>query len=213
MQNQISDVGSDKMYVMGLARSVSAVQLLTADAVKSDKRDLGIFLGWHDPLGLNKYYSLRSKENKPLVLLVVRDNAVIWCRGANAKRPKPYMSSVIEFIIRQRLGVAADMAGAGVVCKNGAYYNVYDLPKGFVYNGNMDLSYAGLVKLPDMSTVTIKGDYKISGTNLISLYGCPKIVTGNFYAYDNRPQKYTQQRPRNVIIGGRYYNVQPNLER
>lgn len=213
MQNQIPDVGSDKLYVMGLAHSVSAVQLLTTDAVKSDKRDLGIFLGWYDPLGLNKYYSLRSKANKPLVLMVVRDNAVIWCRGANARRAKPYMSSIVEFIIKQNFDIAADMAGTGVLRKNGNYYNVYDLPQGFIYNGNLDLSYAGLIKLPNMSTITIKGDYNISGNNLISLRGCPKLVTGNFYAYDNRPKKYTQQKPSNVLIGGRYYNVQPNLER
>ena len=202
----------EQKYVMGLANSVSAVQLLSPQAIKNEKRELGIFLGHLDQQDLN-YYSLRSKTGKPLVFIVTRDNAVIWCRTAYLRRPKNYISNVVEFIIKQNLDIAADMASTGLVRKNGNYYNVYDLPKDFVYNGDMDLSYAGLVKLPDMSTVTINGDYNISGNNLISFYGVPKYVRGNFYAYDNRPAKITKQLPKHVMIGGAYYNVKPGLER
>lgn len=212
MQRHNINFAPNERYIMPLARSVSAVQLLSSVAIQNEKRELGIFVGPQDEPNI-KYYSLRSPKANPLVLLLVRDNAVIWCRTAYARRPIKYISSIVEFIIKQKFDIAADMASAGLVRKNGIYYNVYDLPRGFVYDGNMDLSNAGLVKLPDMSTVTILGDYDISGNYLVSLYGCPKKVGGDFYAYDNQPPKYMQHPPRKVVIGGSYYNVRPDLSR
>ena len=206
------NLGFGVMYAMGLSHGVMAVQLLTPAAVDTERRRLNICLGLLKGLDV-KYYALRSKVGAPLVLIIVRNNSVVFCRGANARRPGNYISSVVEFIVKQNWGIAADMAGTGLVRKNGKYYNIYDLPTGFVFDGNMDLSYAGFVKLPDMRTVTIKGDYNVSGNYLVTFYGCPKLICGNLYAYYNHPPKYVKNPPRNVTIGGQYYNVRPDLSR
>lgn len=201
-------------YVMGLSRKVRAVRLLTADALGSVKKALHIYAKLYDIYTPGvKMFALLSKDDMPLVLIVVKNNAVVFCRAAYAKRPKDYVGQVVEFIVRQDFDVAADMGGAGIVRQKGNYYNIYDLPQNFVYNGNMDLSYAGFVRVPTMTSVVIRGDYDVSGNQLISLYGAPKAVTGNFYAINNKYPKHTRNKPRNTIIGGHYYNTQSQPHR
>lgn len=203
------DFGSDEMRVMDLPNSIVAVQLLTPEAVYFERRGLGIAPGFVSQEQNVKHYVLRNRNNQTLVLIEVRDGAVTFCRTTDAKRPKAYISSIVEFIIRQDFDIAADMASTGIVREKGHYYSIYELPKGFIYNGNMDLSYADLKQLPDMSHVTIKGDYNISGNDLFGLYGSPKHVYGNYYAWGRHPHKGPWKRPRNTIIGGSFITVRP----
>jgi hypothetical protein len=64
-------------------------------------------------------------------------------------------------------------------------YNLYDLPKGFVIEGNVDLSCKNLTELPDLSEVVVKGYFSCSNNQLTSLEGAPKEVGGSFWCYGN----------------------------
>ena len=64
--------------------------------------------------------------------------------------------------------------------QDGETYNLYDMPKGFVIKGNLDLSNKGLTELPDLSEVVVKGDFDCPDNQLTSLEGAPKEVGGDF---------------------------------
>jgi hypothetical protein len=70
--------------------------------------------------------------------------------------------------------------------QNGKTYNLYDLPDGFVIEGDVDLSKKGLTELPDLSKVTVKGNFNCSDNQLTSLTGAPREVGGDFWCYDNQ---------------------------
>ena len=70
--------------------------------------------------------------------------------------------------------------------QDGVKYNLYDLPDGFVIKGDLDLSDKGLTELPDLSKVTVKGDFDCSSNQLTSLQGTPQEVGGYFYCYNNQ---------------------------
>ncbi len=59
------------------------------------------------------------------------------------------------------------------------------IPADKVIKGDVDLSDMGLTKLPDLSAVTVKGNFDCSYNRLTSLVGAPKSVGGYFYCYDN----------------------------
>ena len=60
-------------------------------------------------------------------------------------------------------------------------YNLYDLPDGFVIEGDVSITALGLTELPDLSKVTVKGDFNCSGNYLTSLKGAPQQVGGSFW--------------------------------
>ena len=69
--------------------------------------------------------------------------------------------------------------------QDGKTYNLYDMPKGFVIESNLNLSNIGLTELPDLSEVVVKGNFACYGNKLTSLEGAPKEVGGGFYCYEN----------------------------
>ena len=54
------------------------------------------------------------------------------------------------------------------------------IPDDKVFRGDMDLSYMELTELPDLSDVTVTGNFDCSANALTSLKGAPKSVGGNF---------------------------------
>lgn len=60
------------------------------------------------------------------------------------------------------------------------------IPKDLVITDDVDLSGMGLTKLPDLSAVTVDGDFECYGNNLTSLAGAPKSVGGVFDCSDNQ---------------------------
>ena len=70
--------------------------------------------------------------------------------------------------------------------QDGITYNLYDMPKGFVIKGNLDLSDKGLTELPDLSEVVVKGSFYCAYNQLTTLKGAPQTVGGYFYCSDNQ---------------------------
>lgn len=196
-------------WIMKLPHSMHGVRFSNLDALRRDANILNLFLPKSDIENFGKdgieFYAVSAYDGSPCVIMKSVNNSIQWCRAAHANRPVNYMKQVVEFIVRGDFGIDADMAATGVIRQGGKYYNVYDLPKGFIYNGDMDLSYAGLYRLPDMSTVTINGNYDISGNSLHRFEGAPRVVEGNFYVLNNEFQNRLQLRPLNTKIGGNFY--------
>lgn len=213
MTQNYNGLGIGRHRIMDLPRSMYAVYFSTTDAMLYEAEKLQLKLNPEDVEAIENrpnvnFYSIRSHIGEPCVMLKVEDDAVQWCRGANAKRPTYFMRQIVAFIVTKKFGVEGDMACTGIVEQNGKYYNIYDLPKGFVYRGDMDLSYAGLTQLPDMRTITIKGDYNISGNDLRHLTGAPAVVEGDFMVLDNANPYMFKDKPNPQLtrIGGLFCN-------
>lgn len=69
--------------------------------------------------------------------------------------------------------------------QDGKMYNLYKLPKNFVINGDLDISGLGLTKLPNLSTVTVTGNFNCANNNLTSLRGAPHHIGKNFSCRHN----------------------------
>ena len=70
--------------------------------------------------------------------------------------------------------------------QDGKTYNLYDMPKGFVIKGSLNLSGKGLTELPDLSALKVEGDFNCSFNLLTSLKGTPQEVGGGFYCQNNQ---------------------------
>ena len=86
--------------------------------------------------------------------------------------------------------------------QDGVSYNLYDMPKGFVIKGDVVLSKKHMTKLPDLSEVTVEGNFDCSGNNIKSLKGAPKYVGGNFWCDSN---KLTTLEGAPQEVGGSFY--------
>ena len=69
--------------------------------------------------------------------------------------------------------------------QDGKTYNLYEMPDGFVVNGDLDLSgQEDLEELPDLSKVIVKGNFYCSNChNLRTLKGSPKEVGRSFVCF------------------------------
>ena len=70
--------------------------------------------------------------------------------------------------------------------QDGQIWDLNDLPEGFVIKGDLDLSDKKLEELPDLSKVTVEGNFNCSANHLTSLEGAPKEVGGDFYCSYNQ---------------------------
>ncbi len=70
--------------------------------------------------------------------------------------------------------------------QDGVTYNLYDLPDGFVIKGDVNLSNRGLTELPDLSRVTVEGNFLCQYNRLTTLQGAPREVGGNFSCPNNK---------------------------
>ncbi len=66
---------------------------------------------------------------------------------------------------------------------HGVEHNLYNLPKGFVFEGSIRIWDCNLEELPDLSDVTVTGDFCCGDETLTSLKGSPKEVGGMFSCF------------------------------
>ena len=78
------------------------------------------------------------------------------------------------------------MAEAIYFMQDGKKYNLYDLPRDFIINTDVNLSKLGLTKLPNLSNVVVNGDFNCSHNNLRDLEGAPRVVNGDFWCGSNK---------------------------
>ena len=86
--------------------------------------------------------------------------------------------------------------------QDGKTYSLYELPDGFVIEGDVNLFRKGLTELPDLSKVTVRGDFYCSYNKLTSLQGAPREVGGDFYCRDSELTSLTGAPQK---VGGDFY--------
>lgn len=80
----------------------------------------------------------------------------------------------------------AEVVNSISISQDGKFWDLFDLPDGFVIKGDLDLSGRGLEKLPDLSKVKVEGKFYCLNNRLTSLEGAPKEVGGDFVCGYNR---------------------------
>lgn len=145
------------------------------------------------------YYLRDAKGVSQIQLTVSRDaytNKDFVSAAGDCTNPK-LRPHLLEFIEAKKLepkdgswsstfGDSITGSRLGVIHQGGHYYDAFNLPKGFVVKGNLDLSGMGLTELPDLSTVTVKGNFYCGNNQLTTLKGAPKKVGERVYCDDNK---------------------------
>ena len=85
----------------------------------------------------------------------------------------------------------ADVVNSLFIKQDGKFYDLYDLPDGFVIKGDLDLSGKGLTKLPDLSKVIVEGSFRCQNNQLTSLQGAPQEVGGKIKVDINISAQYS----------------------
>ena len=155
-------------------------------------------------------YSLRDDKGHPHVTLEVRNGQLCQCKGSGNTKPKEkYLPHIRNFVKSNDFGIRGDIKYLGMFKQDGQYYDLYNLPKGFVYKGMLDLSGLGLKKLPDLSGVEVTGTFICRDNSLENLQGAPYKVGGSFYCNSN---KLTDLYGAPKFVKGDFYCTYSNLE-
>ena len=179
-------------FVMDLPNNMTAYRLTTPEALDFESEYMGHYVdsGSYDEdvkNGTKQIYSIRDERGEPHVTFQVINNTIIQCKGKQNKAPvAKYMPAIQEFIKSKKFELGGDTKNTGLIEQDGKYYSILHLPRNFVFRGDLDLSNMGLTELPDMSTVTILGNFTCSRNQLTSLTGAPKHVGGNFICDNNQ---------------------------
>ena len=185
-----SQVGA--RFVMALPDGMSAYQLTTAEALDFESEFMGhcVGKGGYDQGvkdGSLQIYSIRDERGEPHVTFEVRNGVIQQCKGKQNKAPiAKYMPAVQAFIKQNKFKLGGDKRNTGLIEQDGEYYSISHLPQNFVLRDDLDLSHMDLTELPDMSTVTILGNFYCGYNQLTSLTGAPKHVGGNFNCDENQ---------------------------
>ncbi len=132
-------------------------------------------------------YSLRDADGVPHVTMQAFGKELIQCKGRGNRPPvSKYVPYLLDFIKEKGFTVASELKNFGLIKQNGSYYNVWDLPDGFVIDGDLDLSEMGLSHLPNLSHVTVRGNFYCAFNQLTDLKGAPQTVGKNFYCFENQ---------------------------
>ena len=195
-------------HIMDLPGNMAAYQLMTPDALDFESDYMGhcVGRGSYDAdvaSGKTKIYSIRDEHGEPHVTLEVRGTGVHQIKGKQNKAPvRKYVPAVVKFIESQHLEIVNDLKNLGLIRQDGKFYDIYNLPKNFVVKGDLDLSDMELTELPDLSTVTVLGNFNCEHNQLTSLVGAPKSVGGDFVCKFNQLTSLTGA-PKSV--GGDFY--------
>ncbi len=178
--------------IMDLPDGLTAYELTTEEALDFESDNMGhcVGRGSYDAgvkNGSTHIYSIRDAKGEPHATLEVRYNEVRQIKGkGNRALIRKYVPATFCFIDSQRWGVVNDLANIHAIQQDGKLWYIFNLPKGFVVRGGINLSKQELTELPDLSDVVVEGDFDCSSNQLTSLKGAPQSVGGNFNCSANQ---------------------------
>ncbi|MCQ2575077.1 MAG: hypothetical protein MJ156_03175 [Alphaproteobacteria bacterium] len=141
-------------------------------------------------------------DKQQVASIVVNNGTVVACRGPNNGAPRRTdIAYVQELIQKKNFDIDTSAPYICLLKQGGVYYDVFRLPKGFIVDGNINISGLGLYSLPDFSMVTVKGNFDCSDNNICSLAGAPRNIYGDFICANNK-LKNLQYGPR--YVSGNY---------
>lgn len=152
-------------------------------------------------------YSVRDKKGFPHLTLEVNNGIIVQAQGHGNRVPNdPKLRVAVRKFMRAENLEIPDINGwnklIAYIKQDGKMYDVFDLPKNFVANHTINLSGMDLNKLPDMSTVTIYGDFWCPTNNLFDAVGAPNVVYGHC-KFSGNPLQSLRGFPR--IVSGKIY--------
>ena len=128
-------------------------------------------------------YSLRDANGEPHLTLEIYNGVVLQCQGRSHTAPNPMLRKMVREFIAKNYFEIPDINGwnkhIAYIKQDGVLYDVFNLPNNFVLDNTMDLCGMGLDKLPEMSTITVKGNFVCATNNLSDLTGAPYTITGD----------------------------------
>ena len=205
-----SERGSYK--VMDLDNGYYVAQLFSPESLdfESDCMNHCAGDGYYDNLVHRtdvQIYSVRNKKGLPQLTLEVNNGIIVQAQGHGNRVPNDpaLRAAVRKFMHAENLNIP-DVNGwnklIAYIKQDGKMYDVFDLPKNFVANHTINLSGMDLNKLPDMSTVTIYGDFWCSTNNLFDAVGAPGVVYGHC-KFSGNPLQSLRGFPR--FVSGKIY--------
>lgn len=96
--------------------------------------------------GETAYYSLRDTNNRPHATFAVRvsEHALLQCMGKQDEPPhEKYIPYAVDFIGEQGLALKGANMTTGLIEQDGAYYDMFNLPKDFHYRGDLVIHETG----------------------------------------------------------------------
>ena len=194
--------------IMDLPDGLTAYELTTSEALDFESDNMGHCVGrgaYDDGVKKDtiKIYSIRDAKGEPHATLEVRGNEVYQIKGkANKALIRKYIPSTIQFINNMGLDIVNDLDKINVIKQDGKIWDIFNLPKNFVVEGDLNFSNQGLTELPDLSTITVNGYFDCSDNKLESLEHAPQKVGGGFNCFHNQLTSL-EHAPKS--IGGSFY--------
>lgn len=182
----------DVKKIMDLPDGLIAYELTSPEALDFESDNMGhcVGRGSYDAGvadGSIKIYSIRDAKGEPHATLEVRGNKVHQIKGkANKALVRKYIPAALQFIQSENLDVVNDLDKINAIKQDGKLWDIYNLPRGFVVKGNLNLRAQGLKELPDLSAVIVEGFFNCADNELINLKGAPKEVGEGFYCQQNK---------------------------
>ena len=133
-------------------------------------------------------YSVRKKR-QPCATLLVKDRKIV--RTFVHKNVVPcdeQLREVVRAFMEYRgYGIPDNSFDKyiGYLNQNGKVYDIYDLHEKLVVEYSLDLDGLGLHRLPNLSGVTINGDFLCRDNQLKNFVGAPDYVSGTCYFSHN----------------------------
>ena len=172
--------------VMTFPNGVCFVRLKTEKALVEEGLKMehcagtGVYYYYNAPDEETRTYSLRDKSGYPHITIEVRGNAVTQCRGRRDTCPTPrYLPYIQQLIKHFDWDIQSDMRAIGLIKQDGIYYDIWHLPAGLIIHQDLDFSRVPWEKLPDMSQITLIGNFTCHRSKIRSLAGMPKKIIGN----------------------------------
>lgn len=137
------------------------IHLLTPNALDAESRAMRHCVGlgaYDDKLasGAFHYYSLRVPSGKTAATLevAVKTNTLLQCKGRNNKPPvSKYMPYIQRFVQERNFSLKEIPYYTGLIKADGRYYDIRNLPDGFTYQGDLNLSHADIETFPENATI------------------------------------------------------------
>ena len=133
-------------FIQDLPNEMKVYRLLTSEALDFESNYMGHCVGQgnYDKGVINgtiEIYSIRDKNGEPHATLEIRGNDVYQCKGKGNKIPvQKYMPSIQEFVKIKKWNIKHDIKNIGLIQKDNEYYSIFNLPDGFIVDGDLDLS-------------------------------------------------------------------------
>ncbi len=88
----------------------------------------------------SQFYALCGKDNVPFMTMEIQNgNELCQCKGAKDISPEQ-LQATQQFVKENGFNLQADQKHLGLIQQDGQYYDLHNLPDGFVVKGNLDLS-------------------------------------------------------------------------